>query len=124
MDSDYVEQLEKENEELRQEVIRAHDLLEDAWSDSKTMGLVPHKHFIPLSESLDQHMIRNCRVTKFTSLRAARDSIKANYNNGNKVYIRMHKTEDGKECVYDRKVYDDDQGNPMVSYFIHQVVIG
>lgn len=123
MSDEYIERLERENEELRKEVERAHALLENVWSDSRTMGLVPNDHFFPLKGKLDAHMYQKCRAKKFNSLRAAREHVLSAWRAGKKVYIKMIQTEDGRDCVYDEKIIDDYQGNPIVVYLIHHCII-
>jgi len=115
MDQEYLETLEVENENLRKELEIAYRHLEETWSDSRTAGLLPNKHFHIVD---DPAMKQKCRSKKWTSLRAARNYIQGLYEEGKTVYIDMIVDEQGKECLYQSALFQDDCGIVNTYYLI------
>lgn len=112
--SEYIENLEKENDRLRDALIRVSHQLEKNWGESITLGLVPELHFrIPPGGIINTHMPFTRR--KFKSLRLVREFILSKPSDKD-IYLKTFGRDD--PTIYKEVSILDSDGDPITFYTI------
>lgn len=123
--NDYIEQLEEENERLRKALALVARQLEENWSDSLTIGLVPEMHFTVFETSSYANSGIQTKRRAFKSLRLVREFILGikGKNKDTKILIKTFDAGDDRRQIYKENIINDSDDIPITAYLLEYAVL-
>ena len=128
MSEAYIQELEEEVERLRNALKFAQGVLNENWSDSRTIGLIPHKHFhtfidvndsTPIKEAKGHESSTRWETRVYSSLRSLRNFILSFESQSEReIWVRTFDAGEGKRKIYRESVDQDSDCNPNPKYFL------
>ena len=117
-EQEYIESLETENENLRKALSSVAKQLEENWSDSLTIGLVPMLHYIEVCP----YFSFRCKPKKWKSLRLVREYILSQLSDGKIVNLKLFDAGDNRTKIYREVTISDSDGNPITEYILESFI--
>lgn len=125
MSDAYIEQLEEENDRLRKALALVARQLEENWSDSLTIGLVPEMHFTVFETSMYVQTGIQPKRRAFKSLRLIREFILGikSKNKDTTILIKTFDAGDDRRKIYKENIINDSGDVPITAYLLEYVVV-
>lgn len=119
MSDDYIQQLEEENDRLRDALTKASQMLDENWENSLSLGLIPDLHYREITK---ETKVRTNRKT-FKSLRLLREWIHTHHTTDKDIYLKLHDV-GGNQTIYNFvSIFDSDHDEPIKNYYVEYALI-